>query len=118
VIARRSLCENQNYFDEPGQQGIFPGQQKNSPMIKPKHVHLYAVALLVIGCSTSPTQTDKSQVNLAGYPPSFRDGYKDGCDSSRRAAGTTRDETRFEDDAMYAAGWRDGFDICSEKKYE
>jgi hypothetical protein len=77
-----------------------------------------AFALLGIGCSTAPAQPDEPQVNLSGYPPPFRDGYADGCDSARRVVGTTRDETRFESDSMYAAGWRDGFDICSNRKYE
>ena len=58
------------------------------------------------------------EARLAGYPPAFQDGYADGCDSARRAIGKTRDDDRFEKDAMYATGWRDGFDICSEKKYE
>ena len=83
-----------------------------------KYACLFAAALPIVGCSTPQNQTDKSQVNLAGYPPAFQDGYADGCDSARRAIGKTRDDDRFEKDAMYATGWRDGFDICSEKKYE
>lgn len=83
-----------------------------------KYACLFVAVMPIIGCSTAPNQSDKSQVNLSGYPPAFRDGYADGCDSARRAIGTTRDDSRFQTDSMYAAGWRDGFDICSEKKYD
>jgi hypothetical protein len=83
-----------------------------------KYACLFVAAMPIIGCSTTQNQTDKSQVNLAGYPPAFQDGYADGCNSARRAIGKIRDEKRFEADSMYASGWRDGFDICSETKYE
>ncbi len=75
-----------------------------------------AASLLMTACA-SP-QIEEPQFNLSGYPPAFRDGYMDGCNSTRRPANTIRDEGRFKADSMYAAGWRDGFDICSEKKYE
>ena len=94
------------------------GQQGNMSMMRRLSYVALAIALLGTGCSTAPTQPDEPQVNLSGYPPPFRDGYADGCDSARRVVGTTRDEVRFESDSMYAAGWRDGFDICSNKKYE
>jgi hypothetical protein len=86
--------------------------------MKFKYAYLSVVAILLIGCSTTQPEADKSQVNLAGYPPAFRDGYADGCNSARRLVGTTRDDSRYKNDSMYAAGWRDGFDICSDKKYE
>ncbi|MEO8164835.1 MAG: hypothetical protein ABI619_05505 [Betaproteobacteria bacterium] len=60
--------------------------------------------------------TKKETVNLAGYPPEFRAGYADGCESSKRSSGRTRDDERFKRDAQYASGWRDGFDICSKRK--
>ncbi len=83
-----------------------------------KYAYLIIAAMPIIGCNTTPHPADKSEVNLAGYPPAFQDGYADGCDSARRAIGKTRDDKRFEADSMYAAGWRDGFDICSERKYD
>lgn len=87
-------------------------------MTRLKYFSLLVAALPVIGCSTAQEQSDKSQVNLAGYPPAFREGYADGCDSARRVIGKTRDDDRFQNDSMYAAGWRDGFDICADKKYD
>lgn len=74
-------------------------------------------ALLTTACS-SPQPVQQSELNLAGYPPAFRDGYIDGCNIARRATNAGRDEARFKADSMYAAGWRDGFDICSGKKYD
>lgn len=73
---------------------------------------LLATALL---CACAPAKKEVN-VNLAGYPPAFRAGYQDGCDSSKRASGQTRDEDRFKHDGQYASGWRDGFDICGKRK--
>ena len=71
-----------------------------------------AAALLMTACA-SP-QTDEPEFNLSGYPPAFRDGYTDGCNSTRRPDSTVRDESRFKTDSIYATGWRDGFDMCSQ----
>ena len=87
-------------------------------MTRVQYIAVLLLAIFVNACTTAPAQTDQSEVNLSGYPPAFRDGYPDGCETARRALGTTRDDSRFESDSMYAAGWRDGFDICSGKKYE
>ncbi len=72
--------------------------------------------LVTIALVTACAPTKKETVNLAGYPPAFRAGYADGCESSKRATGRTRDEARFKNEAQYASGWRDGFDICARKK--
>jgi hypothetical protein len=52
----------------------------------------------------------QSEVNLSGYPREFKQGHADGCASSRGPL--TRNDQRFNSDAQYASGWRDGFDIC------
>lgn len=75
-------------------------------------IPLIAAALLASACA-SP-QIEEPQLNLSGYPPAFRDGYVDGCNSTGITTRRTRDEDRFKTDSMYAAGWRDGFDICSD----
>jgi hypothetical protein len=73
---------------------------------------LIATALV---CACAPTKKEAG-VNLAGYPPEFRAGYLDGCASSKRTSGQTRDNDRFKHDPQYASGWRDGFDICGKRK--
>lgn len=73
-----------------------------------------AVLALLLG-ACGPTKKEPN-VNLAGYPAPFRAGYIDGCNSVRRAAGMVRDDARFKADQAYAAGWRDGFDICNRQK--
>lgn len=50
--------------------------------------------------------------NLAGYPPSMRDGYIDGCESAKGTSFGRKDAKRFADDAQYAMGWNDGNSIC------
>jgi len=81
--------------------------------------HLIAIAVaLVTACASPPPETKEPELNLSGYPPAFRDGYTDGCHSTRLGSDKKRDESRFKSDSMYAAGWRDGFDICSGKKYD
>lgn len=75
---------------------------------------LALLALLAAGCSAPETKAPN--VNLAGYPPVFRAGYVDGCNSARRPASPKKDQERFEREPQYAAGWRDGYDICLNKK--
>jgi len=49
-------------------------------------------------------------VNLSGYPPAFKQGFRDGCDSFR--GNYRRDASRFNSDNNYTIGWQDGFSIC------
>jgi hypothetical protein len=75
---------------------------------KPIRVIVVAAAVLT-GCAVSKPPP---KINLAGFPPAFRDGYVDGCRSAQPGTSKQRDETRFAHDAQYAMGWRDGNDIC------
>ena len=78
-----------------------------------KKYSLLLAAVMIYGCAPSKKEAN---VNLAGYPPAFRAGYVDGCETSKRTSGQIRDEARYKHDTQYAAGWRDGFDICGRKK--
>lgn len=86
--------------------------------MKLNYLHLCASLILVLGCATTQPEIDEPQVNLTGYPPAFRDGYLDGCNSARNSGNTIQDQNRYKNDSMYAAGWRDGMDICSKKQYD
>ncbi len=77
-----------------------------------KKLSLLLAAALVGACAA---QEKEPNVNLGGYPPEFRAGYLDGCESAKRAAGQKKDEQRLKREPQYASGWRDGFDICSKK---
>jgi hypothetical protein len=85
--------------------------------------------LIAAGCATAPpAPVDRPETavqaterrakaaaptyNLAGYPPSMRDGYIDGCESAKGTALGRKDAKRFADDAQYAMGWSDGNSIC------
>jgi hypothetical protein len=70
------------------------------------------MALLVACASTQPPPT---KVNLGGFPPAFRAGYADGCQSAAPGASKRRDDARFAQDSQYATGWRDGYDICRKR---
>ena len=78
-----------------------------------KKFSLLVAATLI--CACVPQKKD-ANVNLAGYPPAFRAGYVDGCESSKRTTRHARDEDRFKHDPQYASGWQDGFDICGRAK--
>lgn len=73
---------------------------------------LVAAITLVCACTA---QKKEPNVNLAGYPPEFRAGYLDGCESARRDT-IRKDEQRFKREPQYASGWRDGFDICKKQR--
>ena len=55
----------------------------------------------------------KPNVNLSGYPPAFKDGFSDGCESLR---GNYRRDGRFGKDNDYTLGWQDGYSICGRQK--
>jgi hypothetical protein len=86
--------------------------------MKLNYIKIATAVMLVAGCATTQPEIKEPQVNLAGYPPPFREGYIDGCNSARQHDESIKDEGRYKNDSMYAAGWRDGFDICSGKKYQ
>lgn len=58
----------------------------------------------------------KPVYNLSGYPPAFKDGYIDGCETAKGSSYSFRDERRFVADNQYRMGWSDGFDICRSKR--
>jgi hypothetical protein len=68
----------------------------------------------LIGCAPA-AKPQPSNINLAGFPAAFREGYGDGCQSVGKA-NVYRDEKRFASDRQYASGWRDGYDACSRSK--
>ena len=77
---------------------------------------LCAAALLgALAAGCAPAKAPPPAVNLTGFPPAFRDGYVAGCDSAKHGGTPRRDETRYTQDRQYAAGWRDGFDVCKKK---
>jgi len=81
-----------------------------------KHVSLTIAAILVAGCVGPTASSPRSNVNLSGYPPEFRQGYADGCASVQMGAARKRDEARFKSDANYMQGWSDGYDICQRRQ--
>jgi len=76
---------------------------------------MLAAATVVLGAACAPAEPPPPAVNLTGFPPAFRDGYAAGCDSARRGT-TRRDEKRYAQDRQYAAGWRDGLDVCGKPR--
>jgi hypothetical protein len=70
---------------------------------------------LVPACSETPPKPADPPVNLAGFPAAFKEGYVEGCESARRGGTPRRDAKRYAEDPQYAAGWRDGMDMCKQK---
>lgn len=86
------------------------------------------VVMLTIlpGCSTSTGGAkaylvDKQSVLLSkGNPPSYVDGYLDGCSSGKRMGGDKRfsykkDGDRAGKEALYARGWQEGQITCQNE---
>lgn len=64
--------------------------------------------------SSQPHKYQPQSVNLSGFPPAYKAGYQDGCDSVDRSE-KKKDIKRFKADSQYASGWRDGFDLCKKR---
>lgn len=83
-----------------------------------KKILIVVLASALGACATTtitPEVQQKPNVNLAGFPLAFKDGYADGCASAKALVGRKKDEQRFKTDTQYAQGWRDGYDICKKR---
>jgi hypothetical protein len=90
---------------------------------------MLGLLLLAAGCATAPGMTSppepykgppraeapRPKYNLAGYPPAFRDGYIDGCETAKESDFARKDGARFTSDAQYKTGWQDGNAICKPR---
>ncbi len=87
----------------------------------PRKAALVAASLVLAACAATREEparpgarnpaTVTDAINLSGYPPEFRSGFRDGCAVARGGTGT-----RPKGDAPYAVGWNDGFDYCKTRK--
>lgn len=86
-------------------------------MRSPAAASLLAVlaAACILGACAQQATPVRPGVNLSGFPPEFREGYSDGCNSARSVVGVKKDEARMKSDPQYAQGWRDGYDMCKAK---
>lgn len=80
----------------------------------PRILAALATLCALAGCA-QPATSEKPGINLSGFPAEFREGYSDGCNSARSVVGTRKDEKRMKSDPQYAAGWRDGYDMCKSR---
>ncbi len=87
--------------------------------------HVVAAMLVLSGCATGGGSkvylADKATTLLGkGNPPSYVDGYIDGCSSGKRMGGDKRfsykkDIERSEREALYARGWQEGQITCQNE---
>ena len=72
------------------------------------------LAALLAGCGSPPAVTPEAPpVNLSGFPPAFREGYADGCNTARGSA--KQDAARMKTDGSYAQGYNDGLTGCKRR---
>ncbi len=69
----------------------------------------FLVLLGLSACTSHPPPAPK--LNLAGFPPAFREGYAAGCESATSLL-EHKDGKRYKEDRQYAAGWNDGLSVC------
>lgn len=79
-----------------------------------RHVLIFAILPLAVGCS--------QDLLLANSSPSYAAGYKDGCASgtaraSNKTGAFVRDEQRFLNDTDYGSGWRSGNRECDGENF-
>lgn len=81
-----------------------------------------AAVLVAAGCATVQPEpparpgaqnpsTVTDSINLSGYPPEFRSGFREGCAVARSGNGA-----RPKGDGAFAVGWNDGFAYCKPKR--
>ncbi len=75
-------------------------------------VLLPALLMLAAGCAQ---QAAAPRINLSGFPPAFKQGYAEGCESAGSRS-MRRDENRYQTDFDYMQGWNDGYSICAKRK--
>lgn len=89
--------------------------------MKTKFIVATLAALILTGCGVFKTDGylagKREDLIVQGKPPSYIDGFMDGCTSGMRMAGDTKfrymkDNTRADRDALYAKGWDDGQICC------
>ena len=77
-----------------------------------RHPLTLIAALLVVGCTST-----RDALIARGLPPTYAEGYDDGCASGNEAGGglfteARKDAGRYASDSQYAKGWDDGFAEC------
>lgn len=74
-----------------------------------------SAACWIAGCAqVEPVAGPASPpVNLSGYSPAFKAGFRDGCETARGNA--QRSAARYQEDAQYARGWDDGRSVCRRR---
>jgi hypothetical protein len=75
----------------------------------------FALAAGLAGCGGPQTRAtaEAPPVNLSGFPPAFREGYADGCNTARGSA--KQDKARMKTDGSYAQGYNDGLSGCKQR---
>jgi len=74
-----------------------------------------AIALLIAACTQQPPKpTQTPNINLAGFPKSYQDGYRDGCTTAQSLL-SKKDQTRYKSDFQYMTGWQDGYSVCRNR---
>ena len=91
-----------------------------------KYLITIVVSIVIAGCASINTSkkvktskpmppSTRPTYNLAGYPPAFKDGYIDGCETAKESAYGSKDGQRFKEDNQYRNGWKDGYNLCLGK---
>lgn len=78
----------------------------------------FIMVLFSASCTTKMQTVDR-EVG-ASQPVSYKEGYKDGCDSGYVASGHpyykfSKNVIRFNNDSLYKQGWEDGYGVCKSK---
>lgn len=74
---------------------------------------LFLAAASLSACALFPSAHDRA----VRKTPNFKAGYSDGCAAANAAGssyryGPVRDETQFQQDPVYRAGWNTGYGSC------
>ena len=83
-------------------------------------VRMLAVATIVVGVRACGNANEPPLGE--DQPPAYADGYRDGCETGRKAGGDPfsvfiKNTQRYEVEAPYQRGWDDGFNACEAQEF-
>ncbi len=87
------------------------------------NVALIVTMMITMGLGLTGCASTSENMIAKGYGESYSQGYEDGCETGRKAAGAlfvdfNKDVNRFNRETKYRQGWGDGYEVCRSEQIQ